>query len=326
MMSDKKKIGFYWCGACGGCQVSILDIDEMLLDVAEQAEIVFWPCAMDPKYEDVEAMDDDEINLMFINGSMRLEENVEMVELLRDKAKEVVAYGSCSVNGGLFGLGNLSGSDELLEKAYSNKTTDEGELPKRVTEVEEGKLELPGLLDHIVPLNELIDVEYYLPGCPPLPNQLEDALPALLDDDTEVGKYDFISDKSVCDVCPMERKEKKIEELKPVQEVDDLDPNECFLDQGVLCMGPATAGMCEAACPEVGHPCVGCNGPVKGVEDQGSRMASALASVIGIEGEEERTEEEVREAIKSVRDPTGSFYMFSLPSSIMQYKRGDLDE
>ncbi len=325
MMSDKKKIGFYWCGACGGCQVSILDIDEMILDVVEQADIVFWPCAMDPKYEDVYEMDEDEIDLMFINGSIRLEENKEMAELLREKAKEIVAYGSCSVNGGLFGLGNLSDKKELLERGYSTKTTDEGSLPQKVTEVEEGDLKLPEMLHHIVPLEEIIDVDYLLPGCPPLPNQLEEALPALLDDDTEVGKHDLISSKSVCDVCPMEREEKKIEGLKPIQEVE-FDPEECILDQGVLCMGPATAGMCDAPCTEVAHPCVGCNGPVKDVKDQGSRMASALASVIGVEGEEKMSEEEVQETMESIRDPTGSMYMFSLPSSIMQYRRGDIDE
>ncbi len=324
-MSEKKKIGFYWCGACGGCQVSILDIDEMILDVVEQVDIVFWPCAMDPKYEDVEAMEENEIDVMFINGSMRMEENIEMVELLREKAKKVVAYGSCSVNGGLFGLGNLSTKDRLLEKGYTTKTTDEGPFPQRSSSVKEGELTLPELTEHIVPLEEIIDVDHHLPGCPPLPNQLEEAFPALLDDETEVGKYDLVSDKSVCDVCPMEREEKKIEKLNPIQNVY-LDPEECILDQGVLCMGPATAGMCDAACPEVGHPCVGCNGPVKNVKDQGSRMSSALASVIGAEGEEKKTEEEVMEVMKSIRDPTGSFYMFSLPSSIMQFRRGDLDE
>ncbi len=325
-MSDKKKIGFYWTGSCGGCQVSILDIDEMLLDIVEQAEIVFWPCAMDPKYEDVKAMDENEIDIMFINGSIRLDENKEMVELLREKANEVVAYGSCACNGGLFGLGNLFSKNELLEKGYTNKSTDEGPFPQKITEVDEGELELTEMLDHIKPLDEHIDVEYYLPGCPPLPTQLEDALPALLDDDIEVGKKDLINDKSVCDPCPMEREEKEIERLIPIQEATDIDPDECLLDQGVLCMGPATAGMCEAPCTEVGYPCVGCNGPVKGVEDQGGRMASALASVISIEGEERKTEEEIREAMDSVRDPTGSFYMFSLPGSIMQYRRGDLDE
>ncbi len=325
-MSEKKKIGFYWCAACGGCEVSVLDINEMIFDVVEQADIVFWPCAMDPKYEDVKAMDEDEMDFIFINGSVRLEENKEMVELLRKKAKNVVAYGSCSSIGGLFGLGNLHSRKELLETGYSTKSTDGDTVPKRKSQVEEGELELPGMLPHIKPLDQVVEVDYYIPGCPPLPVQLEEAFPALLDDDVEVDKYEFISEKSVCDECPMEREEKKIEKLVPIQEKTDIDPDQCLLDQGVLCMGPATAGMCEAACPSVGHPCIGCNGPTREVADQGGRMASALASVIGIEGEERMSTEELREAIASVRDPTGSFYRFSLPSSILQHKRGDIDE
>lgn len=325
-MSEKKKIGFYWCAACGGCEVSVLDINEMIFDVVEQADIVFWPCAMDPKYEDVKAMDEDEMDFIFINGSVRLEENKEMVELLRKKAKNVVAYGSCSSIGGLFGLGNLHSRKELLETGYSTKSTDGDTVPKRKSQVEEGELELPGMLPHIKPLDQVVEVDYYILGCPPLPVQLEEAFPALLDDDVEVDKYEFISEKSVCDECPMEREEKKIEKLVPIQEKTDIDPDQCLLDQGVLCMGPATAGMCEAACPSVGHPCIGCNGPTREVADQGGRMASALASVIGIEGEERMSTEELREAIASVRDPTGSFYRFSLPSSILQHKRGDIDE
>lgn len=323
---SKKTIGFYWCAACGGCEVSVLDIDEMILDVVEQADIKFWPCAMDPKYDDVKAMDDDTFDYIFINGSIRSDENEEMVKLLRKKSKNVVAYGSCSSIGGLFGLGNLHSSQELLDKGYNTISTDEGPMPQKMSEVEEGELELPELTSHVSKLDDVIEVDYYIPGCPPLPVQLEKAFPALLDDDTEVGKYDFISEKSVCDECPMEREEKKIEKLVPIQEKMDIDPDQCLLDQGVLCMGPATAGMCEAACPSVGHPCIGCNGPTREVADQGGRMASALASVIAVEGEERKTEEEIRDAMDSIRDPTGSFYRFSLPSSILKYKRGDTDE
>ena len=238
----------------------------------------------------------------------------------------MVAYGSCSSIGGLFGLGNLYSKEELLEKGYNTVSTDEGPMPQMLSEVEEGELKLPDLLHHVKTLDEVVDVDYYLPGCPPLPVQLEEAFPALLDDDVEVGKYDLISEQSVCEPCPMEREEKNIEKLVPIQEKTDINPDECLLDQGVLCMGPATSGMCDAACTSVGHPCIGCNGPTRDIVDQGGRMASALASVIAIEGEERKTEEEIRDAMDSVRDPTGSFYRFSLPSSILKYKRGDTDE
>ncbi len=323
-MSDKLKIGFYWCAACGGCEISVLDIDDMILDVVEKAEIVFWPCAMDPKYEDVEKMDDGEMDIVFVNGSIRSDENHEMVKLLRQKAKKVVAYGSCSSIGGLFGLGNLYDNDELMEYGYNTPSTDkDGVMPLDDNMVPEGDLHLPGLTHHVRPLDEVIDVDVYLPGCPPLPNQLEEAFPALLSG--EVGKYDLISQKSVCDVCPLEREEKKIPRLYPIQE-KKLEAEECILDQGVLCMGPATSGMCDGPCPEVGHPCIGCNGPVRGVKDQGARMASALGSVLGAEGEERMDEDEISEVVKSVRDPTGSFYRFSLPTSYLRYKRRDLHE
>lgn len=318
-MSDKPKIGFYWCSACGGCEVSVLDIDEMILDVVDKAEIVFWPCAMDPKYEEIRGMEDGEIDVIFINGSIRSKENEEMAILLRKKAKKVVAYGSCSSIGGLFGLGNLYSCEELLDYGYDTPSTEKGGVvPNEKCDVDGGQLRLPPLLHHVSALDDVIEVDIYLPGCPPLPDQLKEGLPAILE--SKVGKYDLISQKSVCDECQLEREEKKIPKLLPIHEVD-LDPERCILDQGVLCMGPATAGMCGAPCPSVSHPCIGCNGPVRGIRDQGARMLSALASVLGAEGEEKMDERAVRDVIESVRDPTGSFYRFSLPTSYLRYRR-----
>ena len=69
--NDKPKFAFYWAASCGGCEIAVLDIDEKILDVANNAEILFWPVAMDYKYKDVEAMKDNHIDVCFFNGAIR---------------------------------------------------------------------------------------------------------------------------------------------------------------------------------------------------------------------------------------------------------------
>lgn len=314
---NKKSIGFYSCSSCGGCQVSLLEMGNIFTDAAQQADIVLQPLETG---NDGVSSDSDIVDYLFISGSIRNTRDREMVRMLRQKAETIIAYGTCSSLGGLFGLGNLYSAEELLETAYTAKSTDAGVIPHGESDLEDGILELPELLPYVVPLDDVIAVDYILPGCPPLPNQMAKALPAIFNG--TAGKKDFISQKSVCDVCPLERKGKKIEKLKPIHEVT-LDPDRCLLEQGVLCMGPATAGMCEAVCPKAGYPCVGCNGPVRGVADQGARMVTALASVITAGEEEQIGEAEIQEVMASVLDPTGTFYRFSLPSSMLQYRRGE---
>ena len=67
---QKPKIGIYWAGSCGGCDVSLLEIDEQILEVAAQVEFVFWPCAIDTKYEDVRQFTDDSIDVLLFNGAV----------------------------------------------------------------------------------------------------------------------------------------------------------------------------------------------------------------------------------------------------------------
>jgi len=92
------------------------------------------------------------------------------------------------------------------------------------------------------------------------------------------------------------------------------DENTCLLELGLLCCGPATRAGCGALCPQVHSPCIGCYGPNAGVEDQGARLLTALASVIDATDPDE-IERIIREGIP---DPVGTFYRFSLAGSLLR--------
>src|SRR5512136_48336 len=106
MSAAKPKIGFYWCASCGGCEEAIVDLAEDILGVVEAVDIVFWPCAMDFKKRDVEAMPDGSIVATFLNGAIRTSEQEEMALLLRRKSRYLIAYGACAATGGIPGLAN----------------------------------------------------------------------------------------------------------------------------------------------------------------------------------------------------------------------------
>ena len=130
-------------------------------------------------------------------------------------------------------------------------------------------------------------------------------------------------DKAQCDTCP--RKESKpeklsIKEIKRPWEIK-IDPEKCFLEQGLICLGPATRSGCGETCIRANMPCRGCFGPVDGVVDQGARALAMTASILGLEGEEKMSDEDVKELINSIPDPAGTFYRFSLPSSLLKRKR-----
>ncbi len=111
MADPKLQIALYWGAACGGCDVAVLDTDAFILDLAAVADIRFWPIAVDGKYADVEAMADDELDLAIFNGAVRNSENQQVAELLRRKAKILVAFGSCAHLGGIPGLANQASRD-----------------------------------------------------------------------------------------------------------------------------------------------------------------------------------------------------------------------
>jgi len=322
----KPKVAFYWCASCGGCEEAVVDLNEDLLKVADAVEIVFWPVALDFKRKDVAALKDGEIAVSFINGAVRTEEQEEMVELLREKSDLVVAFGACAHLGGIPGLGNFWARDTIFQRVYKEVPSvenPEGVVPQEKTGIGIGELTLPEFYDTVKTLDQTIPVDYYLPGCPPPPDLIMNAVNAILTGKLPEKGAVLAPDKALCDTCPRaERKPDKlsIKEIKRPYEVK-LDPEKCFLEDGVICLGPVTRSGCGETCIRANMPCRGCMGPVKGVIDQGAKGLSMIASILGLEGEDQMAEEDIKELIDRLVDPAGTFYRFSLPASPLTRRR-----
>ncbi len=319
---EKTKINLavYWGAACGGCCVSVLDVHEALFTVVEHANLVFWPIALDVKYKDVEAMEDGFIDVTLFNGAIRNTENEHMAKLLRQKSKLLVAYGSCAHMGGIPGLANFTNKEAIFNRAYveSESTSNpERTFPQPHFEVPEGILELPTMYNDVKTLDQTVDVDYYLPGCPPQTERLVEVFLAIVTGAKlpPLGSVVGALDKSQCDECKRTKTDRKlIKEFKrPWQIIDDGET--CFLEQGVICMGPATRGGCGVRCIEGNAPCRGCYGPPPDVIDPGAKMMSAIATMI-----DSNDEKEIQKIIETIEDPAGTFYRFSLPGSLLRRK------
>jgi F420-non-reducing hydrogenase small subunit len=328
-MAEKKKIklAFYWAASCGGCDVATLDIEENILDVVAIADIVFWPMTMDFKYKKVEEMEAGSIDVCVFNGAVRNAEHEEMAKLLREKAKVMIAFGSCACFGGIPGLGNVANKEQIFRAIYGDTpSTVNPEFVTPQTELvnaEGEKLTLPEFEDTVRTLDQTIEVDYYVPGCPPVTDQVNEVV-QILANYAETGvlppKGAVVAlDKTLCDECKREREEKKsIKRVYRPHEVTELDPDKCLLDQGILCMGPATRGGCGTRCITVNMPCRGCMGPSPAIKDQGAALLSAIASILGVEEEAAMTEEEVEALVNQIKDPLGTFYRFTLPTSLLR--------
>ena len=322
----KPKVAFYWCASCGGCEETVVDLNEDLLKVADAVDIVLWPVALDFKKKDVEALGDGEIAVSFINGAVRTGEQEDMVKLLRGKSGLVVAFGSCAHLGGIPGLGNFWTRDAIFQRVYKEVPTVEnpnGTTPQEKTAVDVGELTLPEFYDTVKTLGQTISVDYYLPGCPPPTDLIMNAINAILAGELPEKGTVLAPEKALCDTCPRaEKKPEKvsIKEIKRPYEIE-LDPEKCFLEQGIICLGPVTRSGCGERCINANMPCRGCMGPVKGVVDQGARGLSMIASILGLEGEEKMAEEDVKKLVEGIVDPAGTFYRFSLPASLLGRRR-----
>jgi F420-non-reducing hydrogenase small subunit len=283
------KVAEEWLNICGGCEVTILDIGEPLLDLLPQLNFVHMPVLMDHKYfgqtGEKEKLEIPEADVGIISGGVRNEKEKHVAEEMRKKCKTLVALGSCACYGGIPALANMYTLEALYDKVYrESKTTEPGETPKE---------NIPPLLDRVYALDEVVPVDVYIPGCPTNPNLIVQALTALLE-----GKAFELPERSVCDECPVKREKKASGgEIKRTLEQMDFQQGQpwentrCFMEQGYLCLGPVTRAGCgnkervngdEVTVPRCikGYmPCRGCFGPIRKGANPMVEMMGAISSI-----------------------------------------------
>ncbi|MDZ7302996.1 MAG: methyl viologen-reducing hydrogenase [candidate division KSB1 bacterium] len=274
-----------WLNICGGCEVSILDLGEKLLDLLPSLEFVHMPVLMDHKYfgqtgEKTE-LEIPEADIGMISGGIRNEKEKHVTEEMRKKCKTLIALGSCACFGGIPALANMYPLEELFQTVYRDtKTTEANGTPSQ---------DIPPLTDRVYAIDEVVKVDIYIPGCPMNPAIILEALQCLLE-----GKPFSLPERSVCDDCPTKREEKSDVGLKrPLQNAvfvpGEYDKMRCLNEQGILCLGPVTKSGCgkpylegEANIPRCikGYmPCRGCFGPIRKGANPQVDMMGALSSI-----------------------------------------------
>jgi len=317
---SKPKVAFYWCASCGGCEETIVDLAEDILGIVKKVDIVLWPVAMDFKYKDIEAMPDKSIAATLLNGAIRTTEQEEMAHMLRRKSQYLIAYGACAHLGGIPGLSNQFSREHMLKFNYEDAPSMAN--PKKTRpqlKFADGGREptLPELHHVVRTLDQVVEVDYYVPGCPPTPKLTNVAVTALLENRLPPKGSVIAPDIALCDECP--RKASKpvntsfTEFKRPHQKL--MDPNLCLLAQGIVCMGPSTRSGCEAACIRGGMPCTGCFGPTSRVRDQGLKILSSLCSNVA-----PKENGEIDKVLEGIPDPVGTFYRYGLAKSLMRRK------
>lgn len=165
-MANKTRVATVWLGGCSGCHMSFLDLDEKLIDLEGQIELVYSPIADVKEYPN-------NVDVVLVEGALCNTENLELLLKIRERTKVIVSFGDCAVTGNTPQLRNKLDIDDILTKVYQ---AGPGSVPKGPEAIEI----LPVLLPKVYPLHAAVNVDYYLPGCPPDPDRIFKAIAALL--------------------------------------------------------------------------------------------------------------------------------------------------
>jgi F420-non-reducing hydrogenase small subunit len=318
MNPKKKKVAIVSASGCRGCEHAILNVHHQVQSLSRWIDIVYWPYLLGSGQDELDALDS--IDVCFFAGAVTTEAERAMAEQLRSKSDAIVACGACAAFGGMPGLANMKKDDgaESSAEAASDEV-DEALLPKTAPRV--------------ASLDQVVAVDYVIPGCQPTQSLLWAGIQALTCGPRSLSKLSFAAarlpvglaqaitagvdlpkgscfagDKAVCASCSRVKEEKKFESaIRPYEKYEES--GRCLLEQGLVCLGISTREGCGGLCTGVGAPCRGCFGKPAAVYDPGAKMVSAISSTFASENKAE-----IENMAAVLKDLTGTFYRYTLAS------------
>ncbi|MCS7368552.1 MAG: hypothetical protein NDF57_02435 [archaeon GBS-70-058] len=289
-MNTKLTLAIFPLIGCSGCENALLDAWRVNDDLFNNFEIIYSPLLAD--FEEP-----DHVDVGIVTGNVRFHEDINKLLRWHKKSKVLVALGSCACYGGIPGLLNLQNIQSVINDIYSPKISlDNYDMPK--------------LIENVKSIAEFVNIDIAIPGCPPPKNLIIKLFEHLLK-----GEPLILPDKSVCNECPLNTSEDKVIRNIKRFSLEPITPNKCFLEEGVLCLGPITRTGCDARCIKVNTPCRGCMGYLYNIDEAVVKFLSSVSSMID---EKSRNID-----IDKIKDLTGLLYRFTLASSKLNFiKRG----
>lgn len=168
---SKTRVATLWLDGCSGCHMSLLDMDERLLDLAGKIEVVFSPLVDQKEFPE-------NVDVALVEGAVSSEEDLEKIRKVRDRSRMLVSLGDCAVTANIPSMRNPFKVSAVLERAYVENATHNPGPPTA---------SVPTLLARARPIHELVAVDIYVPGCPPS----ADTIHAVLTDIVEGRRPDL---------------------------------------------------------------------------------------------------------------------------------------
>ncbi len=286
-MSEGLSIGFLELTGCSTCLENVLLHEKLSGILGGLGSVKYWP-------SHGYTVEPDSLDVLFVSGAVRTRAQVEKLKKLRGKTRILVAYGTCSIYGGLIGLTALINASSRGE----------------------------GFLETIKTVPDIVEPDILVTGCPPTRDQLDELAGVIndyLENEKPRGKVFIGNRNSLCRDCPRKPRDPSRLEMPGIKRDHELvgDDGRCFLEQGILCLGPVTSSGCGHLCILRGRPCMGCNGPARGVVDQGLNYISSIGSILLKSMERIRMFDYFAAEIDRLVDPMGYLYRYTLPKSLL---------